>query len=145
MEHHCVGDWFGASGVYDSQVEVCSPFYHKFQDQLDARQKLIANQAKAEAQAKADALQAVKDKYTDQARKYAMNWAQIKLNTYEGQCADTACRNDVGVLGFLYYGMIATGMQDINASNTAALVAANNKFDPLFKQKVAESQQRKIS
>ncbi|MDP8996967.1 MAG: hypothetical protein M3O03_08200, partial [Pseudomonadota bacterium] len=144
VDYACIGDWFGASGVYDSQIEVCAPFYHKFQDQLAARQKLIADQAKMEAQAKADALQAIKDKYTDQARKYAMNWAQIKLGIYEKQCSDTACRNDVGVLGFLYYGMIATGMQDVNASNTAALVAANSKFDPLFKQKVAESQNRKV-
>jgi len=144
VDKACNDDWWSVPWVADTQVEICTPFYHKFQDQLAARQKLIADQAKAEAQAKADALQAVKDKYTDQARKYAMNWAQIKLGTYEKQCADSACRNEVGVLAFVYYGMIATGMQDINASNTAVLVAANSKFDPLFKQKVADSQKRKI-
>jgi len=144
LDNACNDDWWAVPWVADTRVEICSPFYHRFQDQLAARQKLIGDQAKAEAQAKADALQAVKDKYTDQARKYAMNWAQIKLGTYEKQCADTACRNDVGALALFYYGMIATGMQDPNASNTQALVAANTKFDPLFKQKVAESQQRNL-
>jgi hypothetical protein len=139
----CVDDWWGVLWVSDAGHEICGPFYHQFMDTLTARQKLITDQAAAEAQAKADALQAIKDKYTDQARKYAMNWAQIKLGTYMKQCTDTACRNDVGVLAFVYYGMIATGMQDPNASNTAALSAANAKFDPLFKQKIAESQQRK--
>jgi hypothetical protein len=140
----CVDDWWGPQWVSDANSEICGPFYHQFINTLAARQKLIADQAAAEAQAKADALQAVKDKYTDQARKYAMNWAQIKLGTYAKQCADTACRNDVGVLAFVYYGMIATGMQDPNSSNTAALSAANAKFDPLFKQKVAESGKRKL-
>ena len=148
----CVDDWWNVLWVSDLDYEICGPFYHQFMNTLTARQKLIADQAAAEAQAKAealqakaDALQAEKDKYTDQARKYAMNWAQIKLGTYMKQCTDTACRNDVGVLAFVYYGMIATGMQDPNASNTAALSAANAKFDPLFKQKVAESQQRKLT
>lgn len=140
----CVDDWWGVLWVSDANYEICGPFYHQFINTLGARQKLIADQAAAEAQAKADALQAVKDQYTDQARKYAMNWAQIKLGTYAKQCADTACRNDVGVLAFVYYGMIATGMQDPNSSNTAALSAANAKFDPLFKQKVAESGKRKF-
>ena len=140
----CVDDWWGVLWVSDANYEICGPFYHQFINTLDARQKLIADQAAAEAKAKADALQAVKDKYTDQARKYAMNWAQIKLGTYAKQCADTACRNDVGVLAFVYYGMIATGMQDPNSSNTATLSAANAKFDPLFKQKVAESGKRKF-
>ena len=147
----CVDDWWGVLWVSDANYEICGPFYHQFVNTLDARQKLIADQAAAEAkakadalQAKADALQAEKDKYTDQARKYAMNWAQIKLGTYMKQCTDTACRNDVGVLAFVYYGMIATGMQDPNSSNTAALSAANAKFDPLFKQKVAESSKRKL-
>ena len=140
----CVDDWWGVLWVSDANYEICGPFYHQFINTLAARQKLIADQAAAEAQAKADALQAIKDKYTDQARKYAMNWAQIKLGTYAKQCADTTCRNDVGVLAFVYYGMIATGMQDPNSSNTAALSAANAKFDPLFKQKVAESSKRKL-
>jgi hypothetical protein len=140
----CVDDWWGVLWVSDANYEICGPFYHQFINTLAARQKLIADQAAAEAQAKADALQAIKDKYTDQARKYAMNWAQIKLGTYAKQCADTTCRNDVGVLAFVYYGMIATGMQDPNSSNTAALSAANAKFDPLFKQKVTESSKRKL-
>ena len=147
----CFNDWYNDPMVNDTMTEVCSPFWHQFFDQLGARQKIENEKKKAEADAKQaelqkqmDALQKQKDAATDNARKTAMNWAQIKLGFYGKECADKICVNDIGVLAFVYYGMIATGMQDINASNTAVLVAANSKFDPLFKQKVAESNKRKL-
>lgn len=147
----CNDDWYNVIWVSDTAVEICSPMYHQFIGQLTARQKIISDEAAKQQQAAADALQKQKDALqqqkdsaTDNARKIAMNWAQIKLATYGKQCADATCRSDVGVLAFVYYGMIATGMQDLNASNTAVLSASNAKFDPLFKQKVAESSQRKL-
>ena len=147
----CNDDWYNVIWVSDTAFEICSPMYRQFTGQLTARQKIIADEAAKQQQAaadalqkKKDALQQQKDSATDNARKIAMSWAQIKLATYGKQCADAACRNDVGVLAFFYYGMIATGMQDLNSSNTAVLSASNAKFDPLFKQKVAESSQRKL-
>ena len=147
----CNDDWYNVIWVSDTAFEICSPMYRQFTGQLTARQKIIADEAAKQQQAaadalqkKKDALQQQKDSATDNARKIAMSWAQIKLGSYGKQCADAACRNDVGVLAFFYYGMIATGMQDLNSSNTAVLSASNTKFDPLFKQKVAESSQRKL-
>ena len=140
----CNDDWYNVIWVSDTDLEICGPMYHQFTGQLAARQKFIAVEAAKALQKQKDALQLKQDAATDNARKIAMSWAQIKLGTYGNQCADAACRNDVGVLAFFYYGMIATGMQDLNSSNTAVLTASNAKFDPLFKQKVAESSQRKL-
>ena len=140
----CNDDWYNVLWVSDTAYEICDPMYRQFTSQLAARQKIISDEAIKQQQIAADALQKQKDAATDNARKIAMSWGQIKLATYGKQCADIQCHNDVGVLVFAYYGMIATGMQDLNASNTAVLSASNAKFDPLFKQKVAESSQRKL-
>ena len=145
VSNQCFADWDQVPWVNDTKAEICTPFWHQFSNQLEARQKL-ENDAKHEAlQKQLDALQKQQDAATDNARKIALSWAKIKLSTFGTQCADKTCVNDVGVLAFVYYGMIATGMQDVNASNTAVLVAANTKFDPLFKQKVAESAKRKLT
>ena len=71
-----------------------------------------------------------------------MSWAQIKHETYTKQCSDEQCINDVTVLVFVYYGALASGMQDPKSSNTQVLSQANAKFEPLFKQKVSEAHDR---
>ena len=145
VSNQCFADWDQVPWVNDTKAEVCTPFWHQFFDQLDARQKLEKDAKQEALQKQLDALQKQQDAAIDNARKIAMSWAKIKMSIFGKQCADKTCVNDVGVLAFVYYGMIATGMQDVNASNTAVLVAANAKFDPLFKQKVMDSSKRQIT
>ncbi len=145
VSRQCNDDWYGSNLFYDPAIEVCGPLYHQFFDELGARQKTEQDAINAELQKQAEALQKAQDAATDNARKIAMNWAQIKLKQYGAQCADKQCVNDIGVLAFVYYGAIASGMQKLDASNTAALTAANAQFEPLFKQKVAESGKRRMA
>lgn len=137
----CVDDWDAVIWVSDALHEVCSVFYKQLVAEVDARHKFVADQVAIEQ----DAWQKKQDAATDNARKIAMSWANIKRDTYVKQCRDIPCRNDVTALAFFYYGDIATGMQNLDNSNTKVLVAANAKFDPLFKEKVAASITREAS
>jgi hypothetical protein len=131
----CVDDWDAVQWVSDALHEVCGEFYKTLMAEIDARHKFVVDQVAAEQ----DAWQKKQDAVTDNARKIAMNWANIKRDTYVKQCRDDACRNDITALAFFYYGDIATGMQNQANSNTQVLIAANAKFEPLFKEKVAAS------
>ena len=137
----CVDDWDAVQWVSDALHEVCGVFYKTLMAEVDARHKFATDQAAIEQ----DAWQKKQDAVTDNARKIAMNWANIKRDTYQKQCRDIACRNDITALAFFYYGDIATGMQNQANSNTQVLIAANAKFEPLFKEKVAASVARETA
>jgi hypothetical protein len=142
LTQQCTDDWYSVLWVSDTNSEICGPFYKRFVAELQPRWDAITAAQKAAAQAKADELQKAQDKITDNARKIAMSWAKIKHDVYSKQCHDVQCINDVTVLAFVYYGALASGMQSPNSSNTQVLSQTNAKFEPMFKQKVAEAENR---
>ncbi len=149
----CVDDWFNTD-VYE--VPLCLGFKKRFLGEISALhnqyEAFLAGQKKAAAdklQAQADKLRAQKDAQqkaqdtaTDYARKIAMSWAKIKVATYVPHCHDESCINGVTVVAFVYYGKLATGMQDLNSSNTQVLSAANAQFEPIFKEEISKDKQR---
>jgi hypothetical protein len=147
----CYADW-SDSPLGNLAVDLCNKFNARFVSEVDAARAkykaYVAGQQKVAAdklQAAKDKLQAEKDAATTNARKTAMNWAQIKHNTYSPQCHDTACLEAILVLSFAYYGQMATGMQDLNAPNTQVLIKTNQQFDPLFKGEIAKDTQRLLN
>lgn len=133
----CYDEWWQTNLDPDT---VCKGFKKRFlgevgalHSQYEAYLKGQQEVAAAKLQAQQDAIQAARDAATDNARKIAKSWARIKHDTYVKQCHDDVCINGVTVVAFAYYGKLATGMQDLNSSDTHVLSATNAQFEPIFK------------
>ena len=149
LEHKCYEDW----GVtpYDEK-QICHDYWVRFDQEVGqyrsvylAVQASLAAAAKAKLELEKEKLQAEKDAATTNARLIGLSWARIKHDIYVKQCHDKTCVDGVTFLAFAYYGQIATGMQKLDSSNTQVLVAANNQFEPLFKEQIASDHARWIA